>query len=419
MLLTVTAKVLVGQAPSLRRALSPPGRACKSLRPQPSPHAKSPAAPKVIAIAILFCVCCLAQNTTTDNTLREAVRLHQSGNYAAAIAAYQQFLKVHPDAVVVRSNLGAALAHEGRFTEAVREYKLALAAMPQNQGIRFNLALAWYKSGDLRHAIEEFETIRSALPASDPQIRRATLIEAECWLREGHEKRAIELLDPIAASDPGDLAAAYLLGTALIRDNQDQAGARMIQRILGAGDTAEAHMLMAYTRTKMNDRKAAMAEVTRAIELNPSLPEAHTLHGRLLYINSDIDGAEAAFRRALVIDPNSFESLLFLGTLLGEKASFPEARKLLARALQLQPGELRARYQYAVLDMAEEKNASAAAGLESLVHDAPGFEEAHRSLSTVYFRLGRAADGRRERQLAENLSAQTDAKDQAFGRTLK
>src|SRR5581483_2265046 len=98
-----------------------------------------------MGIVLLLSGRCLAQNAP-DNALLEAVRLHQAGNYAGAIAGYQQFLKVHPEAVAVRSNLGAALAHEGRFSEAVREYNLALASAPQNQGIRFNLALAWYKS---------------------------------------------------------------------------------------------------------------------------------------------------------------------------------------------------------------------------------------------------------------------------------
>src|SRR5215472_11980092 len=77
----------------------------------------------------LFWVCQgRAQDDSGQQALKRAVELHQSGHYAEAIAEYQAFLKVHPEAVVVRSNLGAALAHEGRYTEAIQEYKLALTA---------------------------------------------------------------------------------------------------------------------------------------------------------------------------------------------------------------------------------------------------------------------------------------------------
>src|SRR5215467_16319300 len=108
---------------------------------------------------ILVCLLCLgvvwAQDESGQQTLKRAVELHQSGHYAEAITEYQTFLKVHPEAVAVRSNLGAALAHEGRYTEAIREYQQALDKEPTNYGIRFNLALAYYKMNEVEQAIKE------------------------------------------------------------------------------------------------------------------------------------------------------------------------------------------------------------------------------------------------------------------------
>src|SRR5690242_5915857 len=108
--------------------------------------------------AFLLCPCpALAQNNSSPDALSHAVELHQSGHYAEAIIAYQTYLKAHPQASAVRSNLGAALAHEGRFPEAVREYTEALKAEPTNFGIRFNLGLAHYKMGEIAQALKEFE----------------------------------------------------------------------------------------------------------------------------------------------------------------------------------------------------------------------------------------------------------------------
>src|SRR5207245_6946183 len=102
-----------------------------------------------ILVCLLWGCFAQAQDESGQQALSRAVELHQSGHFAEAIAEYKVYLKVHPAAAAVRSNLGAALAHEGRYTEAIREYTQALAAQPTNYGIRFNLALAYYKTGEL------------------------------------------------------------------------------------------------------------------------------------------------------------------------------------------------------------------------------------------------------------------------------
>ena len=372
---------------------------------------------------ILVCLLCLgvvwAQDESGQQTLKRAVELHQSGHYAEAITEYQTFLKVHPEAVAVRSNLGAALAHEGRYTEAIQEYKLALTAEPNNYGIRLNLGLAYYKMNEIEEAIKEFEAVYAIQPASDPERRRLLLLMSECYLRRGEDMKVIALLDPLADADPNDLALAYLLGTALLHQGQDQRGALMIERILRNGDTAEAHMLMGLTRMKSNDTKGALEDVDRALSLKPNLPEAYTLRGRLEFIASNLEGAEAAFRKAMALDPTAFDAFLWLGTLLRQEGKLDEARSYLERALQLQPKEIRVRYQFALSCSDEGDDNRAAALLKDLIKDAPEYTEAHRSLSTIYFRLGRAAEGRQERKIAEEMDAAIQARDQERGKKLR
>jgi hypothetical protein len=57
--------------------------------------------------------------------------------------------------------------------------------------------------------------------------------------------------------------------------------------------------------------------------------------------------------------------------------------------------------------------------LQDLIKHTPEYVEAHRSLSTIYFRLGRAAEGRREKKIAEAMEAAIQAKDQERGRSLQ
>jgi len=245
------------------------------------------------------------------------------------------------------------------------------------------------------------------------------LLLSECYLRLGQDERVITLLNPLADADPNDLTLAYLLGTALLHQGQEQRGALMIERILRNGDTAEAHMLMAYTRLKATDKKGAEEEVDRALALNPNLAEAYSLRGRLAFLASDVRVAKTAFRKSLALDPNSFDALLFLGTLLRQEGQLKKAHPLLSRGIQLRPQDVRIRYQFALEFSAEGNDARALALLESLIKDAPEYTEAHRSLSTIYFRLGRAQEGRKERKIAEDMDAAIQAHDQEKGRALK
>jgi tetratricopeptide (TPR) repeat protein len=226
------------------------------------------------------------------------------------------------------------------------------------------------------------------------------------------------VLDPLQASHPDDQALEYMLGTALLHEGQTDRGAQLIQRLLANGDTPQAHMLMAYTWWEAHDKEKALVEVNQVIALDPNLPEAYTLKGRLGFLESDLQGAEASFRKSLELDDNNFDALLWMGTLLRQEGRLPEADKCLAHALQLHPGEMRARFQYGRLLSDEGDDKRAAELLQALVRDHPEYTEAHRTLATIYFRLKRPDDGRRERQIAEQMDAAIDKKNQEQGRSM-
>jgi tetratricopeptide (TPR) repeat protein len=360
----------------------------------------------------------LAQDDSGQQMLRRAVELQQSGHFPEAIEAYRAFLKEHPDIAPVRSNLGAALAHEGRYAEAIEEYSLALKSDPANYGIRFNLGLAFYKAGDMPKAVREFEAVYAGQPDNDPNHERLALLLGECYMRQGQNERVVALLDPLSASDPDNRALDYLLGTALLHEGQTERGALLIQRLLAGGDTAEAHMLMAYTQWQAHDKEKALIEVDRAIALNPNLPEAYSLRGRLEFLESKLTDAEAAFRKSLARDGNNFDALLWMGTLLRQEGRLQDSEKNLTHAMQLRPDEIRVRFQFARLCSDEGDDKRAAALLEALVKDHPEYTEAHRTLATIDFRLGRPDEGRREKKIAEEMDAAVRKRDEARGRSL-
>ena len=226
-------------------------------------------------LALALAVSALLAQPQAEPLLKNAITLHQSGDYSGAIRLYQQYLKVRPDSLDALSNLGAALAHEGRFTEAIAEYNQALKIQPKNPQALANLALAYYKTGRISEAREKLERVRPLLPNN----QQVAFLLADCYLRLGDYQKAIALLDPWEKEMPNDPGLSYLLGTALMRDQQTERGSQVIDRILRHGDSAEARLLLATAKLNAHDIPGAREDLEKAIELNPRLPEAHSYLG--------------------------------------------------------------------------------------------------------------------------------------------
>jgi tetratricopeptide (TPR) repeat protein len=309
-------------------------------------------------------------------------------------------------AAAAAQELGDSFTREGRYAEAVREYKSALASDAANIDIRFKLGSAYYRSADFLHAAEEFEKVRaSELPESDRSIRNSILL-ADCYQRRGEYAKVIAVLDPIADLRPDDLGVAYQLGSAYLHENDEERGMHILERIMSRADTAEARLLLAMTKMRALDLNGALAQIRRCLELNPGLAEAHVIEGRILLMGADSSAAEAAFRRALELDPNSFDALVELGTNARQQDRLDEAAQMLGRALAIRSGDVRVRYQLALVETAAGRDGHALQLLEGVVKDAPNSAEAHRSLAGLYYRLHRQDDAHREKETAQRLEAE-------------
>ena len=345
------------------------------------------------------------QTPEAEAILRHAIELHQKGDVAAAIPEYRAYLKQVPGNVMARSNLGAALAHAGLYEEAVAEYKEALKLQPDNPPVRLNLALAYYKAAEISPAAAELERVLAGQPAN----RQAILLLADCDLRLGENKKVIELLAPLEAQSAGDQAFDYLLGTALIRDNQADRGQLLVDRILRNGDSAEARLMMGETKMSVQDLRGALDDFEKAVKLNPQLPDVYSYYGMALAATGDTPAAAVAFRKELESNPNDYTSNVQLGTLLKQDEDYAGARRCFDKALGVRPRDAAVRYQLATLDLEDGETEKARLELEKLTQEIPQFVEAHVSLATAYYRLKRKEDGDKQRAIVLQLNAQKQA----------
>jgi Flp pilus assembly protein TadD len=357
------------------------------------------------ALAVVTITTAANAQDNPDAALRRAVAAQKAGNAERAITEYREFLQRHPEAADVRSNLGAALASAGRYEEAIVEYRTALKTRQGDPHIRLNLALALYKAGHIAEAADSLALLHAAQPA-DHQI---LLLLADCWLRQGLDANVIDLLAPIDKQE-GDLAIAYLLGTALIRNRQTERGEEILDRILRHGDSAEARLLMGTAKLNAMEFNAAIVDLEKAEQLNPQLPEVHSFLGTAHKETGDMAAARRDFERELELNPNDFDSNLNLAVLLKQDQDYSGARKLLDRAIKVRPDDPGVLYQFASIDIATGKIDAARGELESLVRVSPQFVEAHISLAAVYYRLRRKEDGDREKALVQKLNAEKEAR---------
>jgi tetratricopeptide (TPR) repeat protein len=362
-----------------------------------------------MALIILALALQLAgQPDPTEAILKQAIELHQSGNIDAAIETYNKYLAARPDSPLALSNLGAAYARVARYDDAIAQYRRALKLQPGNTPVELNLALAYYKTGRTETAAATLAQVHRTAP---DQLQ-PTLLLANCWLALGKNHEVAELLTPLSTQRPDDLAIAYMLGTALVRDNQVARGQVLVDRILRNGDSAEARLLLGATKLQARDYPAALADLTKAVELNPHLADVYAYYGQALLRTGDAAAATEAFRKELVANPYDFTSNLQLAVLFKEDDKIEDALQCLHRALQVRPTDLGARYQIASIDLHQGKIDEARRQLESIAKEAPAFTEAHVTLATIYYRLKRKQDGDRERAIVQKLNAETQAKQQ-------
>ena len=72
-------------------------------------------------ISLFFLCASLSLAQTPQQLVQDAMQRQQAGDLAGAVPEYREFLKLHPEATAIHTNLGVALAGLGKFEEAIPE----------------------------------------------------------------------------------------------------------------------------------------------------------------------------------------------------------------------------------------------------------------------------------------------------------
>lgn len=82
-----------------------------------------------------------------------------------------------------------------------------------------------------------------------------------------------------------------------------------------------------------------LATVDKALQINPTLAEAHAARGIAFSVDDRRKETVAAFRKALELDPNNWEALYYFGRYYFGIGDFESALALFMRAMEIQPDD--------------------------------------------------------------------------------
>lgn len=227
-----------------------------------------------------------------------AMTLQALGDPAASRHALQRALALRPDDGATALDLGTMQLNAGEFDAALASLALAVQRLPQEPRAAFRYGTAAFNAGDYVQAASGFETAARLKPDW-----------AEAWnnLAAAHGKRQ-------------DYVAAISAARNALQLNPD----------------AAAHQALAALLSNLFDRASlqeGLQHALRALQLDPSLAQAHRDAAILSRKLDDPIGAEAHARRALELAPRDIDIIDTLGEQLQLNRKPHEAVDVYARAL--------------------------------------------------------------------------------------
>jgi tetratricopeptide (TPR) repeat protein len=271
--------------------------------------------------------------------------LWKLGRGREAIEAERQALKLDDKNYTANYQLGRFLLRTGDkklLPEAAGFLKKALEIDPRQYEVRFELIAAFREIGDTASALSQLELLQDAKPSD----ARVVYVSGLLSLDKGDTKTAIERLTDAVRKDPNLYGAWQDLGLLYAKLNRwnDAVNtfAELSKRQQDSAETAYFYSLSLYNTKRYPE---AETEIRRALRLNGSSAEAHTLLGIILAARGTaVSDAIDSLSQAVALEPNNFDANFYLGRVQYLNRDFANAAKSLQTAVSLAPKNIEARF---------------------------------------------------------------------------
>jgi Tfp pilus assembly protein PilF len=325
---------------------------------------------------------------------RKAQELLAQKNPELAAKEFAAVLALDPNNLDAQANLGVLLFFQKNYAAAEPLLRSALNQRPDLTKIRALLGMCERHTGKTDLARADLEAAMPDLKEPNARLNAGLeLIELYTETQEWDKAAGlVATLRQDAPADPRVLYAANRIYTELA----EQEVRKLAVTAPGSG---QMYMVIAHELILERNLNGAIANFRKALAADPHLPGIHFELAEAL--NSSLEPAlksEAEPEYKLAIAANKFDekALTRLGDITADKGNFDEATTYYKQALALSPGDTDAEIGLAFIFVQKNDLNAALPLLEHVVADDPTNVLAHYRLSTVYHRLNRPDDAKRE-----------------------
>jgi tetratricopeptide (TPR) repeat protein len=224
------------------------------------------------------------------------------GEYAQAEALCRRILKISPDYLIARTNLGYALVHQGKMEEANALFAAASQATeqgrkenPRSWVAALNLAHMRYKENDLEGAL----VVTTKALADYPGTWELVSYKAELTRRLRGPQEALPFMRDFADHHWWHAGAFIALGRLWAEQgNPDQAESALRHASWLDIHDAESLNLIAAMKVRQNRLDAAYTTQRRAVARQPDQPRQYIILSDILTKMGRTDEARAALTQA-------------------------------------------------------------------------------------------------------------------------
>ncbi|MEK8053320.1 XrtA/PEP-CTERM system TPR-repeat protein PrsT [Ideonella sp. DXS22W] len=286
------------------------------------------------ALAILTAAC--GDRLSADSAPAQARQAAQQGNLDLSASILRRELEQHPESADARVQLASVLLEQGEYENASIELGKARKAGARDDDVIPLLARALVERKKYQVALDEYSSI--ALKKEAAQAELKTLM-AIAQLRLGGPEKALQMVDEVLASSPGQARAAALAARLHANAGRlDKAFAVLdaAAKSIKDGESAEIWLaradLLLYGKRDIDGAKSAYQ---KAVEAQPRTASAHASLVQLHLLKKDISKADAALKAMIVALPKHPMSVFTASILALHKKDYQRARELLQPLLKV------------------------------------------------------------------------------------
>jgi tetratricopeptide (TPR) repeat protein len=359
------------------------------------------------------------------------------GEVGKAKSTYQRGLALNPAEPAALQNYALLLMKTGDYRTAV-EPLLALKQVPElTLPARVSLIECYLKTRDRPDADQETdELLRLGVAGPEEETKLAAIL-----VQDGDQAAAEKVLRASLSRQPEQANAYAALGAILLDRKQYPEAAECLGRAVAlAPDSSEyalafAEALLVWNRTDellkflrsvqsrfgnlpefqykralayygVTNFSDAIATLEKLLQMNPRRQDQiYFMLGNSYLVTGQLSKAEDAYRKAIEMNPKDPAYYQEFATLLRREGPehLDEAVTELKRALQFDPSDASLLLQLALCYEAKKDLNSAVGPAEEATRLKPEVLPAHVALARIYFRLGKRAEGQREKKTIAEL----------------